>query len=280
MKRSIVSFLVALVCTAGVRAESNDEEAVRRLAAWVAGTDHSIGALARAVDPVQIAEEPRELGNGLRKFEFEADGRGPFWFRAVTVGDDVVFLDGTFTRSDARERASIRRVWSEETGFALIEDEQALRLRHEVDRELLLRHLTARTGFDRSVNVPEDLREAYEMLAFPYDDLAVGTSCGIVGTPPRGRVQIDRLVRAGRYDLIANVLRGGNPEGRVYAVQALQRRTGHDRQTARMIQAVLDSPIKITHCSGCIVRPLTAGEILDPPPLLSSPPRIRIRGLP
>ena len=55
---------------------------------------------------------------------------------------------------------------------------------------------------------------------------------------------------ARRFDLLRNVLRGPNPEARVYALKAL-RETGASTSDRAAIEAVSALPLKIRACSGC-----------------------------
>jgi hypothetical protein len=64
---------------------------------------------------------------------------------------------------------------------------------------------------------PEDLSNAYERLASPLEHLVVGK-----GAEGWGYEEMSALLHAKRYDLLKQVLRGPNPEGRAYAALALQ----------------------------------------------------------
>ena len=102
-------------------------------------------------------------------------------------------------------------------------------------------------GGHRPVDVPSELADDYELLLDPL--LAIeyappgDESCGVA----RGRAALERLLAAGRTDLVANVLRGLDPEGRVYAAEALLTRGAvepEDRSAADAVLA-LEVPVRV-----------------------------------
>jgi len=124
-----------------------------------------------------------------------------------------------------------------------------------------------RATFDRRlgslapVQVPPDLAAAYAQLMSPQEELAVGTNCGEGGEPPAGAKEAQALRSARRFDLLRNVLRGPNPEARVYALKALEQ-TGTSTGDRAAIEAVSTLPLKITTCTGCIYFHGTINEAL------------------
>lgn len=80
-------------------------------------------------------------------------------------------------------------------------------------------------GTTEPVNVPENLRGAYETLISPLSIIMFGWDDEIVKFPewrlPPGREAIEKLKNYSRIDLIRNVLRGPNREGRIYAFESL-----------------------------------------------------------
>jgi hypothetical protein len=95
----------------------------------------------------------------------------------------------------------------------------------------------------------------------PQEVLAVGTKCGEGGEPPAGAEEVRALRSSRRFDLLRNVLRGPNPEARVYALKVLrQMEVSAGDRTA--IEAVSALPVKITTCSGCTYFDATISEAL------------------
>jgi hypothetical protein len=63
------------------------------------------------------------------------------------------------------------------------------------------------------------------VLTSPLDDVVIGKHYGDGGGPPPGRREIEALSRAPDHELVRAVLRGLNPEGRLYAAWVLRQRT-------------------------------------------------------
>jgi hypothetical protein len=106
-------------------------------------------------------------------------------------------------------------------------------------------------GALQDVYVPIELRQAYLFLTSPCDNSVVGDHCGYAGT--WANLHIYKLVHAKRMDLLANVLRGYNPGGRVQTAIALLRMQRQGFQLpAEVVDtiarvAALDTDIHVCH---------------------------------
>jgi hypothetical protein len=103
------------------------------------------------------------------------------------------------------------------------------------------------------VEVPAELREAYELLLSPFETLDIGDNCYEGGEPPEGRVATRKLVAARRADLLRNVLRGPNPEARLYAARGLRELgalSGPDHAVTLKLRKL---KLPLATCSGCMV---------------------------
>jgi hypothetical protein len=129
-------------------------------------------------------------------------------------------------------------------------------LRARLDREL-----GTLTAIDASTLSP-DLSRAYATLMSPLEKLAVGVSCGRGEGSPYGRDAAAALRTAGRVDLLRNVLRGPNPEGRVYAARALAKLGATDDADAKIIAKLGSSSTPIQSCSGCIFMQTPSADAL------------------
>lgn len=130
--------------------------------------------------------------------------------------------------------------------------------------------VTAALGEQQALRASDDLAEAYQLLVDPWGAITYGDSCGDGGEPPVSREAIELLKDAGRFDVIRNVLRGANPEGRIYAAKALLESlepvaapTPSDLAVIERIRG-LDIPISV--CGGCTFYEQSASEILALPP--------------
>ena len=128
--------------------------------------------------------------------------------------------------------------------------------------------VAAQLGELSPVDVPRHLKAAYDELVSLGNFSVVGNGrCGLGGSTPLGKEAIDAIAKAGRVDLISNILRGYNPGGRVYAALALfamQRKgTSLPPDLQHTMDLVRTSPLSIETCSGCFLTEKTAQEIFN-----------------
>jgi hypothetical protein len=221
----------------GVAASAANTSVENRFAAWLAGADRSAATLSAALQPQLHESGSRDLGFGLRRVRFA--GQQVFAVEATLLDGNVVHVRANPAGAEVER---------------------------EFDRSKLLLHLSRTTGA-RSVGVPAALVAAYDALFFPYDELQIGWSCGWTRKPAAGRPEIEQLIRAARFDLIENILLGGNPEGRVYAARALDGRES-SREVRSRVDAVFASPLLIRHCSADVIRSSPAADLRRRPATL------------
>lgn len=150
--------------------------------------------------------------------------------------------------------AELKGAWGEEA----LESGTSLRIERE-DRELYsacLARIAFWLGKAPEALPDESCAQAYRTLMNPLSKLEVGTGCGIVGLPPRGRAETEALTKAGRFDLLRSILRGPNPESRVYAAHALTNAGALEAADRTAIENLARRPVTIVTCSGCRVRGL------------------------
>jgi hypothetical protein len=89
------------------------------------------------------------------------------------------------------------------------------------------------------------LADAYDLLLDPLRPIEYvppgEDPCG----PAEGRAALERLLRAGRDDLVRNVLRGLDPEGRLYACEALLGPLEPDDEDTRALARVLALDVEV-----------------------------------
>ena len=111
----------------------------------------------------------------------------------------------------------------------------------------MLLHQVFVLGGHRPADVPPELAEDYQLLLDPLLPIeyapADDVSCGLAA----GRAAVERLLAAHRTELVANALRSLDPEGRVYAAEALLARGGLEPEDERAARAVLalEVPIRV-----------------------------------
>lgn len=117
-------------------------------------------------------------------------------------------------------------------------------------------------GIVKSFDIQEEFKGSYDILMDASHYYDYGDSCYYSGVKPTGKVAIEQLVDAGRFDLVKNIIRGFNPEGRAYGIEALLKanstRRGLLTDTDReVIKTLISIDMVVNHCSGCIVGEYT-----------------------
>jgi hypothetical protein len=112
----------------------------------------------------------------------------------------------------------------------------------------------------KAAAIPTELQKSFDSLTQPMEIDSVGGS--------DGEIAIAALVNAERFDLVENVLRGFNPNGRIYAARELLKLNKEGRlvlsaDTLAVIAKISNLDIQISRVSGCIVKRLHAKEILE-----------------
>lgn len=197
-----------------------------------------------------LAEEPDEHGRSrVAAVEFEQRGSPETWGAVAP---------------------RLRQTWAgSPAASALGERESAITYeRRDTERFAELRaRMEKALGTVTASEVPIGLVRAFERLTSPYETLVIGRSCFDDGGPPPGAAEIRALVAAGRHDLVRRVLRGFNPEGRVWAAHVLldRARAGGvlDDADKRAIDALRALSLKLACCSGCELEHASFDEALQ-----------------
>jgi hypothetical protein len=95
------------------------------------------------------------------------------------------------------------------------------------------------------VDVPAALRDDYELLLDPLRGVVFEPSGGDAERAGRGRRALDRLLAQGRDDLVRNLLRGLDPEGRTFAMEALLERVRPSPEDAAAMRILLDLEVPV-----------------------------------
>jgi hypothetical protein len=116
------------------------------------------------------------------------------------------------------------------------------------------------------VVIPPELADAYDTLTSPLSPLDLGEACGEVGRPGRGHTETEALVQAGRFDLLRNVARSLNPEGRVFAARALlQHAQPLLAEDVALLEKIRATTRQLRACQGCGLGWKDASELLAAP---------------
>jgi hypothetical protein len=210
-----------------------------------------------------------ELGFGARRIERVLRGGYTSWtVTGLAWNEHPIELTATCTvEGDAAEGlvSALIQLWGDNiqqtspTTFTISTQDEA---RAAAFRQ----HLSEELGEPVATPIPDTLAPHYELLTSPYSHLHVGEVCYVNAVKPQGRIAVETLQAAGRLDLIRNVLRGPNPEGRVYAAQALltlaQQGTPLNPADAAAIKKIRTQPTPIMVCMGCMVHSEPAAGLL------------------
>lgn len=147
-------------------------------------------------------------------------------------------------------------------GFARNDHHSALDFADETLAERAQAMISTKLSQKQSGTVPPpELEEAFSLLTSPWHTLTIGTACGAAGSPPEGHREMQTLVKAGRADLLRDVLRGMNPAGRLYGyigLRLLGENTPGDDATYDDLSKL---DIEIESCGGCMVTKQTPDTI-------------------
>lgn len=97
--------------------------------------------------------------------------------------------------------------------------------------------------------------EYYSILSNPTASLMWGRKCGYSNAPPHGRIEMDKLVDAKKYNLVEDILYSPNVVGRIYALQALeswdsQKEYRLTPQTKQFIEKIKNLETEFEVCDG------------------------------
>jgi hypothetical protein len=99
------------------------------------------------------------------------------------------------------------------------------------------------------------------LLADPKEKLVIGSHCYSAGQPPRGRHELDALVRMNRVKMLRELLHAPTAEGRVYAAIGLRRAGAMSKSELDAFLSTLDG--KVQACAGCMVVEVTPQEAVS-----------------
>lgn len=238
---------------------------------------HSVDGLLRALKKVNAGQvdvrEDQDRGFGARRLYVAIYPDCTYWISLLAIDGSVASASISYSGSVSSESWARVVAALGEVGLSVARPqvEGAFGYYAFTDRarlQSLSRNVAQEMGAASAVTVPKSLRSTYEALMSPTSRLVFGSACGYAGTKPAGRAGAQALQKARRVDLLGNILRGPNPEGRVYAAQALESlgRAGvalgaGDQEAIVKVKAL---PVLINACSGCMPESATAAQLLSP----------------
>lgn len=194
-------------------------------------------------------------GHGYTSLSVEA-----FVFKG-TIGSYKLELDSS-PESWTRIRKRMIELWQQHNGPGFGECERGL-IHVERDDSVLRKYqaaVAAELGEMKPAAIPAELQKSFDSLTGPMEIDNVGSS--------DGEMAVAALLNADRFDLVENVLRGFNPNGRIYAARELLKLNKEGRlslsaDTLAVIGKISNLDIQIRTVSGCLVGRSHAKEILE-----------------
>lgn len=276
----LVAQLVSCELARPDRGEALEAEAFERLLAADVEQAARLGELLDARPPTleellaRLPAEPyqrlsRELGFGAQRVTLDLRSGLTHTRLSVLVvpalaGRELarIRVDQTPHRPAEWERIEpdLEWAWEESTALAieLLLDESSgrpsLRVEHrEPELEAALQHrLQGELGAAPSVELPSELADAHRTMTDPLVELRVGTGCGFLSSPTPGFLATELLVAAERFDLLRSILRGPNPEARVFAAHALSEHGALEPADGAAIAVLARLALPIRVCAGCV----------------------------
>lgn len=108
----------------------------------------------------------------------------------------------------------------------------------------------------------------YSILTNPINSYDFGAYCYEGSEEPEGRKAINYFTSSNNVSAIREIIKGYNPEGRLYAIEALLTAANEKKiiltnEDKKIIKNILILKIPISTCSGCMVYKSIANELLD-----------------
>jgi hypothetical protein len=231
---------------------------IEQLSRVLEAPEVTLVGLRRALEPCDVIDA-RALGFGAWRITFRISG-GYTKFGVRVLGETrsgehgshvVIAGVAQWCEPDtwAPIRGRMRYAWGRPAR------ESMYGLAWECDDSEFTRALRKRTedalGGHVVIEEPNECATAFGTLMSPFENMTVGWSVGITGAPPHGCLEMMRLVDAGRFDLVRAVLRGFNPEARVFAAHALLARGTLDRRDEAAIAVLRTLDIDLATSAGC-----------------------------
>ena len=260
MKRSLL-LLAALATADEPNPEwlAKDVEVARRVAAALPSGETKLDDLLRKLGAAST-EEGREIGFGARRLRLALHGgHTTTWVTVVSWNGRVGPVEAFCHEGDEDTWAAIKdRIAAEYKGKNPKIDATGLRATsgHQADPAGFRDERSKVLGPPAAIDPAPEVEGAYHLLWSPLSHLAYGRMQGEGGDTPEGRVAMEQLLAHEQGPaLFDDILRGPNPEGRLYAAEGLLRLEAKGRkpneQTRKGIDWVRKSDVKIQVTRGC-----------------------------
>ena len=228
----------------------------------------------RKLDQLELIKE-EYLFRQSKKYTFTFVGKTvSLRFKILTINKDIFSVNISIPKHDLDEFKEIiklnnpfnKEIHFEEQEYFWVIWNKKYQEQFNKFREL---HEQAFGKF-QEVEIEHSIKEDYLKLLDPNQDLFYGDKCGRGAIELNLRKAIEKLIEQKQIVLISNVLKGYNPAGRAFAIEALLRIKNENNQMLdEEIQSLLKkiknkySSISIEFCYGCFGEIITYKDIFQ-----------------
>ena len=191
-----------------------------------------------------------------------------FDVRVLTAPDDIRIFE-ILAKKDSVIHNLLEKYWIIKPNNKNSELKESLNFEYRNDSlySEFKRKVANTLGELEKIVVDSMLLKSYKLLLLPFEQYSFGYRCGIVGRPPEGRAAIEKIKNQ-NPTLLRNIIKGYNPEGRIYGVEALLELAyeGKIKLSANFIEIInkiLKMDIPIQGCHGCIVSKIDPIRWID-----------------
>jgi hypothetical protein len=271
---SLLSFVVCSGQRSGLVEEwiQKDIAGLKTLPTLIEARATTVDGAAKALG-VSSYSDSEDIGFGAYRYKVSRGlGYSRIEISAVIHRDKILRYRVLFGDSSRWKeiRAVIIAEWQQHVRVPFKENEDSVYFEFANDDVLKAFKLEVEEELGRQEDLPKLRRhdiDSYTYLTSPFENSVVGIDgCGAGGVVPFGKNLVDELAALKKPVVLANVLRGLNPGGRVYALLELtrlkQRNNISDPKVLDAMRKVANMDLPLMFCEGGVVHMRTAGQIL------------------
>lgn len=260
-----------------------DKRNFKNLAKFISKRDFTLENFKSEIKSLYISEENQIWKNSSRVKAYQYGGFISHSINIASYNDTIFSMeinifgeDATVLKRIAKKNKKIELELKKNWKYSSIIDSNKKLVENYkyvfVDKKIksqFEKNMADELGEMYDFEINEEIRESYEILIDPLRNYEFGYSCYYEMSKPDGRKAIEKILEAKRFDLLKNIIRGYNPEGRAYGIEALfkiysENKSIISKEDKECIESILESNIFINECSGCDVSPISYEEIFPP----------------
>jgi len=202
--------------------------------------------------------------NGYTSFPITIGENGKIFYFKIFLDEYVTSIITHISENNEKIKSFLKKNWKKiEYKKEGIKYNGLVFEFYDRNRIKALYHLIDRYFGTKKIYVVENIKilEAYNKLLYPMNVYPFGNKCGINKVIPEGKKAIETLIKHNRFDLIKNVLKGYNAEGRAYAMKAIMEYKKIDDETMAVINKLRKSYLTLNDCYVCLIKKTTYNDL-------------------